>query len=173
MIEFVGEHCTVRQGRATDAPSIAKYANNRNVWRHLRDAFPSPYALNDAETWLARHAAESPAVSFVIDVEGDAVGSIGLRIGADIERCGAEVGYWLGEPFWGRGIVADAVSRVCAYGFATLGLLRIYAIPFAENAASQRVLEKSGFSREGVMRRAAIKAGAIKDLLMYAKLREG
>ncbi len=172
MIELVGESCVVRQGRVNDAPSIAKYANNLNVWKNLRDAFPNPYVLSDAETWISRHAAQNQAVSFVIDVDGDAVGSIGLQIGDDIERCSAEVGYWLGEPYWGRGIVVDALAHVCAYGFETLGLLRIFAIPFAENAASQRVLEKGGFSLEGIMHRAAIKDNVVKDLAMYARLRD-
>lgn len=172
MIELVGERCVVRGARAADASSIARHANNRKVWQNLRDMFPHPYAHSDAEAWIARHAGESPAVSFVIDVDGEAIGSIGLRIGADIERCGAELGYWLGEPFWGRGIASDAIMLTSAYGFEALGLLRIFAVPFAGNAPSQRVLEKAGFSREGVMRRAAIKDGAVQDLVLYARLRE-
>ena len=153
---------------AADAPALARHANDREVWLNLRDRFPHPYALADAEAYIAIAAARTPQTSFGIVVDGEAAGNIGLMPGDDIERCTAELGYWLGRPYWGRGIVTEAVTAVTRYAFAELGLHRVFAVPFARNAASARVLEKAGWTREGLMRRSAVKDGVVLDQWLYA-----
>jgi RimJ/RimL family protein N-acetyltransferase len=133
---------------------------------------PHPYSLADANEWLRSVQHQNPRVNFTIDVGGEAVGGIGLVPGSDIERCTAEVGYWVGAEYWGRGIATAAVSRICRYAFEDLGLLRVFATPIAWNPASSRVLEKAGFQLEGRMRAACIKDGKLMDMLLYAKVRE-
>jgi [ribosomal protein S5]-alanine N-acetyltransferase len=163
----------VRDWEEDDAQSIARYANNRKVWLCLRDAFPNPYSLGDARSFLARVMSQTPRTSFAIANEAEAIGCIGITPGQDIHRFTAEIGYWLAEPFWGDGIMTEAVKAVCEYGFEEFGLCRIFAEPYATNLASARVLEKAGFAREGVLRASAFKDGKVLDQLSYAKLREG
>lgn len=165
------ESCTIRSWRADDAANLAWYANNRRIWRNLRDAFPHPYTLIDAENWLDFVTSQRPEASFAIEVEGHAVGSIGLLLKPDVERVCADVGYWLGEPFWGRGIVTAALRTFTAYAFDTHDILRLQSPVFSWNAPSMRVLEKCGYRREGVLRSAAIKDGQVIDLMLYARLR--
>lgn len=162
----------LRAPRRSDAHALAKYANNREIWINLRDRMPHPYSLADADEWLLSVQHQDPRVNFVIDLDGEAIGGIGLVLGTDIERCSAEVGYWLGAEHWGRGIATAAVIRVCRYAFEDLGLLRVFATPIAWNPASSKVLEKAGFQLEGTMRSACIKDGKVLDMLLYAKVRE-
>jgi len=161
---------SLRLPQAEDAAAIAKYANDRAVWINLRDRLPHPYSIADAVSWIDSVQSQDPAVDFIIDVNGEAVGGIGLTLGHDIERCSAEVGYWLGSEHWGRGIATAALSRICEYAFEHLGLLRVFATPIVWNPASFRVLEKAGFYREGVMRSACIKDGTVADMALYAKV---
>jgi RimJ/RimL family protein N-acetyltransferase len=163
---------TLRAPRQTDARVLTARLNNREIWINLRDRMPHPYALADANDWLQSVRHQDPRVSFLIDLDGEAVGGIGLVLGTDIERCSAEVGYWVGVEHWGRGIATAAVSRICRYAFEDLGLLRVFATPIAWNPASSRVLEKAGFQREGTMRSACIKDGKVVDMLLYAKVRD-
>lgn len=153
-----------------DAEALAKHANNREVWLNLRDRMPHPYAVADAQAFIDVVSDQSPRLQFSIDVDGEVVGGIGLVPGEDIERRTAEVGYWLGPEYWGRGIATAALERVCRYGFEELGLLRIFATPIAWNPASLRVLEKAGFQREGIMRNACVKDGKVADMILYAKV---
>jgi len=169
---LVTTRCTLRAPAAADAPAIAKHANNRGVWLNLRDAFPHPYGVKDAELWIELLRSEQTRCNFIIDVNGEAAGGIGLKRGSDVERVSAELGYWLGEEYWNRGIMSEAVKAISDYGFAHLKLTRIYALPMAHNAASFRVLEKAGFVREGILRRACIKDGKILDMAMYARTSE-
>ena len=136
-----------------DAAALRRYANNRKIWINLRDVFPHPYTLQDAIAFLGCVAQEKPETAFAIATPTEAIGGIGLRLGVDVHRKTAELGYWLGEPFWGRGIVSEALAAFTRYAFETFDLQRIYAEPFADNAASVRVLEKAGFTCEGRMRR--------------------
>lgn len=163
--------CTVRSFRADDAKSLAHHANDRAIWINLRDRFPHPYSLADARAWIAHAASHEEPTSFAIDVDGEAVGGIGLRLNEDVERTSAEIGYWVGRAYWGRGIATEAVRAVTEHAFATYDLTRVYALPFAENAASIRVLEKAGYVREGLLRRSAIKDSIVRDQLMYATVR--
>ena len=161
---------TIRDWREDDAASIAQYANNKRIWINLRDAFPHPYSLTDAEAFLSKAMRMEPITYFAIASDQEAIGSIGLMPGDDVHRLTAELGYWLAEPFWGNGIMTKAVRALSEYAFRELGLLRIFAEPYTTNAASARVLENSGFTLEGVIRASVFKEGRILDQYLYAKL---
>ncbi|MBK8979301.1 MAG: GNAT family N-acetyltransferase [Planctomycetes bacterium] len=162
----------LRPFRADDAAAIAPLMNDRAVWRNLRDRVPHPYDLADAQAFLAGVVGVEPPQVWAIDVDGAAVGAVGLRPRDDVHRRSLEIGFWIGSPFQGRGIVSAAVPRVCAYAFATWPeLVRIHAEVFAWNAASARVLGKCGFVREGVLRRAVFKDGELTDLWIFGLLR--
>lgn len=170
-MELRTDRCILRSFRAADAASLAHHANDREVWLNLRDMFPHPYTLADAEWFIAQVADEAPVTHFAIDVDGEVIGSVGLQPGSDIERRSAEIGYWLGRAWWGRGIVSAAVIAVTEYAFSDLDLVRIFAVPFVRNPASARVLEKAGYQREGTMRCSAVKDGVILDQYLYAAVR--
>jgi [ribosomal protein S5]-alanine N-acetyltransferase len=163
------ERCTIRPWRREDAESLAEHANSRGVWLGLRDLFPHPYTIGDAHEFLKRATTDQPATKFCIEIDGAASGGIGLRLGQDVHRHTAELGYWLGEKFWQRGIMSEAVAALTDYGFENFPLHRIYAVPKANNPASARVLEKAGFVLEGRLRKNVIKDGEILDSLLYAK----
>ena len=167
----IGEGFCVRSLSLADVDSITKYANNRNVWRNLRDLFPHPYHRDDALKFISTIAAQEPESAFAIANNTEAIGVIGFQLLADVLRRSAEIGYWLGEPFWGRGIATQALVVVCARAFEQHDIVRLTAPVFAWNPASARVLEKAGFAREGVLRNAVYKDGQITDMLVYAKLR--
>jgi ribosomal-protein-alanine N-acetyltransferase len=158
----------VRSYRPGDAASLARHADDREVWLNLRDAFPHPYRIEHAVAFLAAALAADPQTHLAIDVGGEAVGGIGLGLHEDVERLSAEVGYWLGRPFWGQGIATAALRALTAFGVGELGLVRLHAVPYEWNLASQRVLEKAGYVLEGRLRRSAIKDGRIVDQLLYA-----
>lgn len=164
------QHAVLRRFRPEDAPSLARHANDRAIWRNLRDAFPHPYTLADAEAFLARDAAGSPAHVFCIEVEGEAAGACGVHPFSDVYRHSAELGYWLARPFHGRGIVTRVVAEVSRLALGELGLLRLQAGVFSWNPASARVLEKNGFALEARQRRAVLKDGEIIDAWLYVKL---
>jgi RimJ/RimL family protein N-acetyltransferase len=163
----------VRDWRPDDAASLAHHANDRSIWRNMRDRFPHPYTLADAMAFLALADSMQPRTWFAIAVDDRAVGGIGYTLHQDVERIAAEMGYWLGTAFWGRGIMTAALDAVTAYAFQQhTELRRIYAVPYAGSAASVRVLEKAGYSYEGRLRQSAIKDGAVTDQFMYAILRD-
>jgi RimJ/RimL family protein N-acetyltransferase len=166
----LGDWC-IRSFVATDAESVAKYANNRRISINLRDRFPYPYTRADAEGFLAAASAQRPETDFAIASRSEVIGGIGFHPQADVHRLTAEVGYWLGEPFWGRGIATQAVRALSEWIFATTPLVRLYAHVFAWNPASARVLEKAGFTLEGRMRSSVIKDGRVIDQLMYGIVR--
>jgi [ribosomal protein S5]-alanine N-acetyltransferase len=165
------ERCTIRPWRLGDAESLAKHANNRQVWLGLRDLFPHPYTIDEANAFLRRATTEQPETNFCVDIDGAAVGGIGIRIGQDVHRHVAELGFWLGEDFWGHGIMTEAVPAFTDYCFEKFPLHRIFAEPYANNPASARVLEKAGFVLEGRLRKNAVKEGQVLDSLLYAKIR--
>jgi RimJ/RimL family protein N-acetyltransferase len=168
-----GQRCMVRPWRLSDTDSLVRHANNLEVARHLRDKFPHPYTRGDASAFL-RHAvpsgpSERPA-NLAIEVDGEAAGGIGFVRGADVERFSAEIGYWLGEHYWRRGIVTEALGLVSDHAFREFNILRLFALPFADNAGSTRVLEKAGYQREGVLRFSSVKYGKPRDQYIYAKI---
>lgn len=160
--------CDVRSWSPADVDALVVHANNRKIWANLRDAFPHPYTKRDARDFIRLVRERSPETTFAIAVDGEAVGSIGFVLRPDVERVSAEIGYWLAEPFWGRGITSEALVAVTTHAIATHGLTRVFALPFAFNTASCRVLEKAGYYLEARLRRSAIKDGHIIDQMQYA-----
>ena len=162
----------LRPWRVGDEPALVKYANNRNIWINVADVFPHPYTMEDAVAWLQLQQDRDPPTEFAIANAEEAIGGIGLRPQGDIHRRSAAVGYWLGEPFWGQGIVTHALHAMTEYAFATFDLVRLYATVKEWNPASARVLEKCGFTLEARMRRSFTKDGKTGDLFLYALVRE-
>ena len=163
------KQCTIRPWRLDDAESLARHANNRKVWIALRDLFPHPYTTEDAHTFLKSVINSEPVTLFCVEANKTAVGGIGIRIGADVHRQTAELGYWLSQEFWGRGIMTEAVAAFTDFCFEKFQLRRIYAEPFANNPASARVLEKAGFAFEGRLKNNVMKDGQVLDSLLYAR----
>jgi RimJ/RimL family protein N-acetyltransferase len=170
-MELKFDKFTIRYWQAGDEATLAENANNRKIWRNVRDRFPHPYTLEDAVWWIRFANSETPICNFAIEIDGAAVGGIGLILRDDVYRLSAEIGYWLGEDYWGRGIVTQAVGAVTDYAFANFKLCRIYAEVFEWNPASMRVLEKAGYQFEGRLRKSAIKDGHIIDACIYAIVR--
>lgn len=160
------DRSVVRPWQKSDADALTRHANARSIWLNLRDGFPHPYTRADAESFLE----SAPSTYWCIEVGGEAAGGIGLSRGEDVERYAAELGYWLGEAHWGQGIVSEAVASVTDYAFAELGVHRMFALPYAHNRASARVLEKSGYTLEAQLRDASFKDGAFVDQLLYARV---
>lgn len=161
----------IRNWQTGDASSIANYANNKKIWVNLRDGFPYPFQLSDAETFLSKVAQQNPRTSFAIADDKEAIGSIGLMLGKDVHRFTAEMGYWLAEPFWNKGIMSKVVIRFTEFAFKKFALNRIFAEPYIENTASVRVLEKAGFDLEGTLQANVFKDGRVLDQFLYAKIR--
>ncbi|MDO5845537.1 MAG: GNAT family protein [Methanocorpusculum sp.] len=166
--------CGIRRWRLSDAPALAVVLSNRHVLDNLRDGLPFPYTEADAADFISAMLASDPdaVFSFAVTEREAVAGCVGIFRGQNIHFRTAELGYYIGEPFWGRGLATCAVRQACAYVFAHTDILRIFAEPFAENAASCRVLEKAGFVCEGVLRQNAVKNGAVRDMKMYALVRE-
>ncbi len=158
----------IRPWSASDLGSLVENANNRAVWLNLRDLFPFPYREEDGRRWLAYVAGLEPVTHFAIQRGGVAVGGVGVVPGKDVERISGEVGYWLGEAHWGKGLATAALRELVTYTFVTLGLRRVFAVPFARNLASVRVLEKAGFRREGLLVESALKNGRLESQFIYA-----
>lgn len=159
--------CVLRPFEPSDAPSVAEVANERDIWLMVRDRFPHPYTLMHAKEFIADARNRVPPTNFAITVDKRAVGSISVFLQTDIERVSGELGYWLGKPYWGRGIMTPAVRAMTAYTIKTFGLSRVFAIISSNNIGSMRVLEKAGFVREGFMKQSSIKDGVVQDQYLY------
>lgn len=167
-----GTHCLVRPWAEADIESLVRHANNRAVWRNLKETFPHPYTEADARDWLAIARCEQGLpLSFAIEVDGEAAGGIGFKEATDVLKKTFNVGYWIGEALWGRGLATEALGLVTAYGFDHFDITRIEAFVYAWNPASGRVLEKCGYIREATLRSRVFKDGEIVDQFVYAKLR--
>lgn len=164
---------TLRKWKIEDVSDIAHYANNEKIANNLRNAFPYPYTIQDAESYVEKCISndEKRQICRAIVVDGHAVGSIGIFQGNDVYTKSAELGYWLGEEFWGKGIMSISVKQICKEAFEKLDIVRIYAEPFAHNIGSRKVLENAGFSLEGVMKDGVFKNDNIYDYCMYALLK--
>ena len=169
MVEFL-----LRPWRMEDLSSLVRYANDPGIAANLRDVFPHPYTPQDGAFFLRECLARegSGQLCRAIELQGQAVGCISVILGGDVYRRSAEIGYWLGRPFWGRGIMTEAVGRICREAFSTFDLVRIYAEPYAENFGSRQVLEKAGFRLEGILRQRVCKQGRLLDSCVYALLRQ-
>lgn len=173
-MEIRGDGFTIRPWRTTDATSLVSHANNRAVWRNLLGGFPFPYRMEDAIWWLREAEAQrAPIEHFAIEIDGEACGGIGIvRLEDSVYLHTRSFGYWLGEAHWGKGIMTAVVAHFIDYCFKAMPLERIEASVFAWNPASARVLEKNGFTREGVFQRRVFKDGEFVDTWLYARLRE-
>lgn len=158
----------IRSWKDADVAAIVKYANNRKVWINLRDSFPHPYTEKYAIEWINHVKALNPQTQFAIASDEEAVGGIGFLLQNDVYRRSAEIGYWLGETHWEKGIATKAVRALTEYVFAHYDIVRIYASVFEWNRASARVLEKAGYTYEGRLRKCVTKDGKTIDQLMYA-----
>lgn len=164
--------CKIRSFNSKDVAALVKYANNFNVWINLRDGFPHPYTKKDARAWIKFTGGGHESTNFAIASAEEVIGGIGFSLQPDVHRVSAEIGYWLGEPFWGKGIATRALKAMTDYAFATYDLTRIYAGIFEWNDASGRVLEKAGYKLEARLRKSIIKNGKVIDQLLYAVLRD-
>lgn len=171
MVRLELTHSIIRDYQDKDLKPLVRHANNHKVSIHLRDRFPHPYLEEHGRQFLehVRHA--RPVTSWAIEVDGEVAGGIGVMLQSDVERVSAEIGYWLGEVHWGKGIVSEALEAVTREAFRLFELTRIFALPFADNPGSIRVLEKAGYVHEGTMPRSTIKEGVIRDQLMYGAYR--
>ena len=149
---------------------MARYANNEKIAANLRDVFPWPYSRRDAVSFVEHCVRQEGRgqLARAIEVDGAAVGSISLTLGSDVYRRSAELGYWLAEPYWGKGIMSGAISKICQEAFEVFDIVRIHAEPFAYNMGSRRALEKAGFSLEAVLKKSVVKNGVIYDSCIYA-----
>ena len=162
----------VRSFHPDDAEALARNANNRNVSRNMRDTFPYPYELSNAHEWIEFATTQSPESNFAIANDTELIGGIGITLQSDVNRRSAEIGYWLGEPHWGRGIATVALKATTDWAFSEFDLLRLYGEVFEWNPASGRVLEKAGYELEGRLRKNIVKDGQVIDALLYAMVRD-
>jgi len=162
----------LREWRLSDKESLAEHADNIGIWNCVRDYFPHPYTIKDGEEFITMVMGKpKPAVDLAIEIEGRAVGGVGIVLQQDVERVGAEIGYWLGERYWNRGVMTDVIKKMVEYSFANFHIQKLYATIFDFNIASQRVLEKAGFEKEAVLKQAAIKNDKIIDLHYYGLIK--
>lgn len=171
-MELAGTRCTVRRWRMSDVDALLRHADNIKVAQHLRDRFPHPYTRRHAIDFLRFSTSPPDPSNLAIEVDGEAAGAIGYVAGTDVERFSAEIGYWLGEGYWGRGITTEALVMVTSHVFSAMNVLRLFALPFADNAGSIRVLEKAGYTREGILRSSSVKNGVARDQALYAKVND-
>jgi [ribosomal protein S5]-alanine N-acetyltransferase len=162
----------LRPWKTTDLDDLVKYANNWNVAKNLTDKFPHPYTKNDGIAFLEFATLGNPIAIFAIEVGGEAAGGIGIHPQNDIFKKNAELGYWLAEPFWGQGIISNAIKQMVDFAFTTFDIERVYAKPFGTNIASQKVLQKNNFVLEGRFEKVLFKNGEYLDELVYAVRRE-
>lgn len=158
---------TIRPWHINDLESLVKYANNPKIAKNLTDGFPHPYTEEKGRAFIDMATKDNPIHIFAIDVNGEAVGGIGIHPQTDIHKRNAELGYWLAEPFWGKGIVTEAIKQVVKIAFDIYEIDRVFARPFGTNLASQKVLEKAGFKLEAKLEKTLIKNGEVLDELIY------
>ena len=165
--------CRIRKWKLSDATDLAMAISNKKIQNNLRDGLPYPYTEQDGANFISDmlSADENETFAFAITVDNKVVGSIGVFRQGNIHRLTAELGYYIAEEYWGRGIMTEAVRQICEYVFDKSDIIRIYAEPFAYNIASCRVLEKAGFQCEGTLRNNAVKNGIIIDMKMYSLLK--
>lgn len=162
----------LRSWQKKDRLLLAELANNIKVWNNVRDRLPHPYKVQHAAAFIKYCKRQEPPHILAIEAEGQLAGCIGLELQDDISRISAELGYWIGEPYWGKNIATEAVQHMLEYTFKTFpGLIRIYARVFEYNKASMKVLEKNGFHLESVQQKSAIKNGRITDEYVWVKFR--
>lgn len=170
-MEFQLQKSLLRPWSIGDETSLEHHAHNKKIWMNVRDHFPYPYLRSDAMRWVQHASHNLSETVFAIVVNNNAVGSIGLVPKDDVYRKSMEIGYWLGEEFWGHGIITEAVGAITQYAFERFDIVRVYADVFAWNTASMRVLEKNGYECEARLKKAVFKDGKISDALIYSKIK--
>jgi Acetyltransferases, including N-acetylases of ribosomal proteins len=168
-------NCEIRKWKLTDAADLASALSNKHIQDNLRDGLPYPYTEKDGMDYISAmlSANENDTFAFAITVDNKAIGSIGIFRQENIHRQTAELGYYIAEEYWGKGIMTEAVKQICDYVFQNSDIIRIYAEPFSYNKASCRVLEKAGFQYEGTLRSSAVKSGNVIDMKMYSRIKIG
>ena len=169
-----GFNVQIRKWNIKDAADLAELLNNKNIMNNLRDGLPYPYTVKDAQDYITEmlSANQEKTFAFAITLDDKVVGSIGVFRCENIHFRTAEMGYYIGEPYWGKGIMTSAVKQTCQYIFEHTDIIRIFAEPLDNNTASCRVLEKAGFQLEGLLRKNAVKNGQVLDMKMYALVKE-
>jgi RimJ/RimL family protein N-acetyltransferase len=165
---------SLRPFKDGDESALVANANNIKIFNNVKDTFPHPYTHEDAVWWVnANKQTDKPVTCLAIEVDDEIVGAIGIILGSDVQRVTAEIGYWLGENYWGKGIVTEALKRMTDYAFVNFPeLVRLWAGVFEYNKSSMRVLEKAGFALEGIRKKGAIKNGVVIDEYVFVKFRE-
>ena len=166
---MVSGNVSLRYLGTGDADVLAKLANDQQIWDNVRDCFPRPYSLQNALEFIATTSSEVPRVTFGIFFSDELAGVLGLIMQSDIYKLSAEIGYWIGQPYTGRGIATSAVELGTNYGFRDLGLRRIFAGVFEKNVGSMKVLEKNGYAKEAIFKNAILKNGEVLDEYRYAR----
>lgn len=166
-------NCRIRKWELSDAKDLAIALSNKKIQDNLRDGLPYPYTEKDGAEYISAmlFADENDTFAFAIVADNKVVGSIGVFRQGNIHGRTAELGYYVAEEYWGKGIMTKAVQQICEYVFDKSDIIRIYAEPFAYNIASCRVLEKAGFQYEGTLRSNAVKNGKVIDMKMYSLLK--
>ena len=166
-------NCKIRKWKLSDAKDLASVISNKKIQDNLRDGLPYPYTEQDATDYISAMLSEdeNETFAFAITIDNKAIGSIGAFRQKNIHRHTAEIGHYIAEEYWGKGLMTEAVKQICSYIFDRSNIVRIYAEPFSYNKASCRVLEKAGFLYEGTLRSNAIKNGKTIDMLMYSRLK--
>lgn len=165
--------CKIREWALSDASDLSAALSNKKIQDNLRDGLPYPYTEQDGKDYISAmlSANENNTFAFAITIDDKVIGSIGVFRQENIHRLSTELGYYIAEEYWGKGIMTEAVKQICGYVFDKSDIVRIYAEPFAYNFASCRVLEKSGFQYEGTLRKNAIKNNKLVDMKMYSLLK--
>jgi ribosomal-protein-alanine N-acetyltransferase len=159
---------TLRPWNINDLESLVKFADNHNIAKFMTDQFPHPYTHENGKAFIGFATKDDPVHIFAIDVDGQASGGIGIHPQTDVLRKNAELGYWLAEPFWGKGIISKAIPQMIDFAFKTYDIERVFARPYGTNIASQKVLEKNGFKLEAKLEKTIYKNGEYLDELIYA-----
>lgn len=165
---IINTQLKLRAWKTEDKQQLQRIANNQHVAKYLRERFPIPYTMNDAERWITLNEMGLDETHFCIEYDGMAAGSIGIDIQLDVHKQTAELGYWLGEDFWNKGIITECIKAVTPYFINKFELKRIFATTFSENVTSSKALEKAGFKLEGILKKHAFKNGIDYDGNMYA-----
>jgi len=161
----------LRNWQPKDVKSLAKHANNKKIWDNLRDGFPYPYTELAAKQWISIANEDNPLTNFAIEYKGTAIGGIGIILKSDVFRMNAEIGYWLGEKYWNKGISTKAVTAMVGYSFENFEITRLFAHVFESNIASSRVLDKCGFHQEACLKKAIIKNNQLQNCYIYSLLK--
>ncbi|GAB3747146.1 GNAT family N-acetyltransferase [Spirosoma pomorum] len=172
LITFALSSGRLRPWREGDEDSLSRHASNRHIWNNVRDFFPYPYTPRDAHSWVRSNKSYHQPTNFAVEIDGQAVGNIGFTVKDDIYRFNAEIGYWLSEDYWGRGIMSEAVPLVTRYIFDQFQVNRVFACVLAGNVGSMHVLQSAGYRHEAVLRQAATKNNKFMDEHIFAILRE-